>query len=357
MRKWIHPYRQQALDQLSFLEVSKGTFIKGSGDQALLPVYSPRLIQYMKKGDENVVPANLFYEGMVIVLAADPNFESAGLYIRILGQEENLLQQLKESAAVIQETDAVVGASFAILILDLDPKDVSSLIYLLLRYHAEQMMGEVNAVLDELLTIDWEKIETDDLDLMAAFLIQQNRKEEAESLFSYIDGQRKEEMSEEGRLIYQELLTEKSNRAMQQALNQQNFDGAVKLFTEIPQQNRTPLHYFYYGEAQQGLGHFPQSIVSLTKAMEGGIHKSDLYNDLAIAYYLSQQVEQAAEVVEEGLGHFPTDENLLYNGVVYSLQLEKEEKAKHYLKQLQKIEIKDVEIAASVEELSRYMKD
>lgn len=358
MRQWIHPYREQALEQLSFLEAEKAALAKAApGEKILLPVYTPRLIQYMKTGNEDVIPATLFYEGIVILLAADPEFKQAEEYIHLLSQEKELLKHLKESATVVENQDGILGASYHMLILDLEPERVESLIYLLMQYHGANNKEALQDVLQKILQINPEQIKTDDLELIASFCIQEQQYDDATHVFAYLEDERKSEMSDEAKTMAQEFRVQQHQSKMEEALNRQDFSGAMRIYDEIALQDRKGIHYFLYGEAQQGLGHFPQSIVSLTKAIEEGVDRSDAFNDLSIAYYLSQQVDQAYEVARQGLERYPDNEKLLYNLLVFLLQLEEVEEAKNIFHVLQTMELKDEEIQSNVAQLSQYFEE
>lgn len=350
---YVFPNRDAVLDELSFLEWKDHRLFESlSVDPAPMPILTGKLIERMKSGEESEIPPGLYIEGMVLLLAADPDFPHADTYRAILSRDPGMIAALKEQMMTMFREKDTSAFLYALALVSLVPED-----------------STVTAVLAQGL-FTWDGINAHDDISHLLRIVREDRSSSAETnliaasaamaigdmaLGEHLledvrstDAQQEREVAEQ---MLADIRRDQRIDSARQAMNRQDFEGAIRLIMEVSKADRTALDFFLLGESQQGLGLFVQSIENLARAIDMGCEEKDAYNDLSIAYYLSNRFDEAIDVAEWGLNLWPNDEKLMFNQLIYLLQADRVEEARTILDQLRAMEIEDEEIRESLEEM------
>lgn len=349
--RYIHPDRTSVLDSLSFLEWKDSTrFRELHIDPVPMPVPTDALIECMKTSHS--VPAELYIEGMLLLLAADPEFVHAEAYREILSQDKKMIRTIADRALDKIAGNDRTALSDAIAVLEIDPESATAQAALVWGYAAIDPMlyeKEIRFLSDSFYQNEnaSEKAKI----RMAHFYFQADEIDRAENLLTSITYDNERMPSEEELHLLNRIRIRKREKEGQILLNRQEFEKVIDELASIYPEEKTARIHFLIGEAQQGMGAFKQSIASLETAIELGIEEADAYNDLSIAHYLLSDYRNAIQVAEMARERFGNNERILYNLLVYYLQDESVDKATKVFETLRMMEIRDPEIRKSLESL------
>lgn len=330
------PHSKEWLDELSFLEQKNA--------EIPLPAYTPHLIEVMKTVQEEHLPWMLFVEGMLIVLAANPDFIYADVYRNWLLQDEKILPSLRHTMNELADSGNAMAFPYAhaLYAQQPDPETAAALAFLYLtegdeqnaRFFAEHTKGNNPVAMARLLTV-YQRLEDDDkTGQMLTRLIEEN----APGTEFYRSQLR----------VLQQKVAEKE---AEEALRKNDFHAAVRTIDDLGETLLTGRLFYLRGTAQQGLGFFEASIRDLVHAIEEEFGPPEVYNDLSIAYYLTGAHEEAIQTLQEGLAKTKHDERMLYNLFVYAIQSDRTDIALEALETLRQIEITDPQIRADIDRI------
>lgn len=331
------PEKEAWLAELSFLE--------RVNNPVPMPVYTPHLIEIMKTTQEEALPWTLFVEGMVILLAADPDFRYAKEYKDQLKQDPAVLAALREKMQDLADANHPMAFPFALTLYTIEEDAVSASILAALFLPFDEKTAHRMSLVAET---------TDESFVLARLLpvyqqLQMDKKREA--LLTKLLA-----LDAPGDELYRRQLHQlQQNRIEQQAeaaLSREDFHETVRQVDDAGEAMRSGKMYALRGLANQGLGLFDASIRDLEQAIDKQYETPELLNDLSIAYYLTGQAEEAISVLEEGIQKHGTDERLLYNLFVYAIQTDRTDLAVETLETLRSIEISDPQIRSDVERIT-----
>lgn len=322
------PDKKRWLESLSFLEQKDGL--------EPLPVYTPNLIEVMKTGSEENLPWTLFVEGMLILLAADPDFAHAQAYREKLSSDPALLPLIRQRLDELAELRHPLAFPFAVGLYAMAPdqKTAALLSALYLSEDPEESLRLFDAAKS-----------TDDPEALKRLLpvARQLKPEETERLLAGLI-----EKDPAGAQLYRgQLHVLQQERALteaQKALEREDFHRVIEIADDIGETLRTPELTALRGTANQGLGLFDASIRDLEEAIQKGAASPERYNDLSIAYYLTGDAEQAIETLLEGIRILGEDERMRYNLFVYGMQTDRTDLAAESLEKLRQMHIRDPQI-------------
>lgn len=351
MRHYPLPERKEALNELSFLDWKDPALFHALGIEPVpMPVRTDRLIVLMKQTKDDVIPSAFYIEGMILLLAADPNFPHAAAYRSILAKEEDHIARMEETVQKLAESDDPNLIPLAIYLLSISKNSVAAAI--LARYYAQLdprlYRGSILSLVERI--VNAPNPSADDKQIAANLLFIVGEMDRAEHILEEIAYDPKTPAPEDASEMLHSIRVEKAVRSAKEALNQQRYEEVIGELTALSPADRNDIVYFLLAEAQQGLGLYRQSIGNFEKAIELGIEDIDAFNDLSIAHYLTDDVEAAVRVLEEARVRFGNDERILYNLMIYKMQLNELDEANQIYEKLLRMDIRDPEIKRSLEE-------
>ena len=349
--KYLNPYRERILEELSFLEwTDTRLFESVEAKPVPMPVRTDALIQQMKQADE--LPPALYLEGMVLLLSADPDFVHADTYRRILSKEKGVAAALSRRAFEWRvEEDNLRALSYALTAFQLNPNDSLAKALIAVLY-AEDGSNHSPAIrrLSEEVALD-EAAEPDSRELIARLYFAQGDYARAESVLSRIVYEKGSERPASTSELLREIRNKKYEQEARYALNRGDYQAVIDDLHDMDPEEKTGETWFHLAQAHQGLGDFSNSIPLMENAISGGYIHVDAYNDLSIAHYMSGNLEDAIHVSLRARELFGDDERVLYNLLIYRLQQEAYEEAQELLEKLQAMNIADPEIRKSLDSL------
>ncbi len=330
------PNREDWLRELSFLEQKK--------EDLPLPVYTPHLIEVMKTVKEDHLPWSLFVEGMVILLAADPDFIHGKTYRERLESDPQLLSVLREKMNELAETHHPLALPYALTLfrMEEEPQAASALAF----YLAASSPALALQLADQ-------AAESRDPVVLHRVLSVYNRIGQTARQEEVL--QRLIEEHAPGEEMYRAQLSslqrQKAEEETEAALRKEDFHQAINAVDQVGEMDRTGRLYALRGTANQGLGLFQASIHDFLQALDRGYSTPEIYNDLSIAYYLTGNTEEAIRTLQEGLEKVGEEERMLYNLLVYAIQADRTELAVDTLNKLKDRDIADPRIREDVEKI------
>lgn len=112
-------------------------------------------------------------------------------------------------------------------------------------------------------------------------------------------------------------------------MNKADFESAIRLLTNSISHEKRADAFYYLGLCYQNIQQVEKSIYAFSQALEYNADFKELYNDLAVSFYLNGDTREALNTIEEGLVKYKDDVSLLYNRIQINLSLDKTKEAKN----------------------------
>lgn len=333
----VDKYFHKFTDNIGFIEIKKdankpGTLIRGEA----YPIYKKSVMPgYIESKFAHGFSAEDILDGIVILLASDPEFPQRGHYLDIL---ENLIDNVydyigRRGIELNQREDerAILYSRFSYLYNKSDSFSVYNYGRLLYLYSKRDRLGflaeESIRVLEEL-TIEDEGFP---LAYYQLGLIEEDRHRNAKAYLYYkkaLEKAKDENMVEEIRTKLEWISPEANLELGIDAMARGDLEKALEYFTLSKKTRDGAVVNYYLGKVFQTLEKYNDSRHYYDDAIELGGEFKELFQDYSILLFSNGDYKGAISIVSKGIDINPLDPYLLYNRLVFLINIGQVDKAR-----------------------------
>lgn len=308
-----------------------------------LPVYIDDMKTGIMTGQmQEEISLEKFLDGMIINIGVDPDFIHADEYKIILNKYIPDIARYTASKALSSD-DSDKSLLFLRGGYILNPEDNYNS-YLYARYlwpiafnleeeNADEFVKESLKILQDIIARD--------NDFAIAYYelgnIYKNLGEYIKARSYYNNALQKTDSPEAMDEIRDKLTEINDNAEVEEALyfiGKSRYDDAIKKLTGLLSNKKRADAYYYLGVAYQNIGQYDNSIMAFENALDAGADFREVYNDYGVSLYLREKPYEALNIIEEGLGKYPSDPRLSYNKIQINLVIGNINKAKEDIEEL-----------------------
>lgn len=380
MNKIIEEYFKQYVTRVGFLELREGTSINIGeleiDDDIPLPIIEKSIYEGVKKEVtsetdnklEESIDSKYIVEGIVNLLGTDKNFEHNKLYLDILKEQgDNIEEYIFYLAMKDLEDGRTIDAAIKFrTILLLNDKHVKAKFNYgltleligLEKIDKEEDNGQIfidgsTRTFEDLLNIEpdfaypyyklgfhyknsgqylkasliWEKF----LERSEEDILKQNVREEIEII--------EDDRNMETGLTY--LMYEDYDKAL---------ESLLKLLPKYKDQWNVNM---LVGRAYSGLAEYKLAEDYYKASINSGEEVSDPYNELAILYFNREDYKAAFDILSQAIGKIDNDHKLYFNRALAAIQINKIDVALNDLTTIEDMDIEDQELLLTVKDIKR----
>lgn len=308
-----------------------------------LPVYIDDMKTGIMTGQmQEEISLEKFLDGMIINIGVDPDFIHADEYKVILNNYIPAISKYTASKALASD-----NIDKSLLFLRggyiLNPEDnYNSYLYARYLWPIAFDLEEENAdeFVKESLKILQDIISRDQNFAIAYYElgnIYKNLGEYIKARSYYNNALQKTDSPEAMDEIRDKLTEINDNAEIEEALyfiGKSRYDDAIKKLTGLLSNKKRADAYYYLGVAYQNIGQYDNSIMAFENALDAGADFREVYNDYGVSLYLREKPYEALNIIEEGLGKYPSDPRLSYNKIQINLVIGNINKAKEDIEEL-----------------------
>ena len=338
MNNYFRKYTEN-LAYLNLKETSSNQLLKDLD----LPVYIDDMKTGIMTGQmQEEISLEKFLDGMIINIGVDPDFIHADEYKVILNKYIPDISKYTPSKAL-----ASYDRDKSLLFLRggyiLNPEDnYNSYLYARYLWPIAFNLEEENAdeFVKESLKILQDIISRDQNFAIAYYElgnIYKNLGEYIKARSYYNNALQKTDSPEAMDEIRDKFTEINDNAEIEEALyfiGKSRYDDAIKKLTGLLSNKKRADAYYYLGVAYQNIGQYDNSIMAFENALDAGADFREVYNDYGVSLYLREKPYEALNIIEEGLGKYPSDPRLSYNKIQINLVIGNINKAKEDIEEL-----------------------
>lgn len=338
----MNDYFRKYTENLAYLNLKDS-----SSNELLKDLDLPVYIDDMKTGImtgqmQEEISLEKFLDGMIINIGVDPDFIHADEYKVILNNYIPDISKYTASKALASD-DSDKSLLFLRGGYILNPEDNYNS-YLYARYlwpiafnleeeNADEFVKESLKILQDIIARD--------NDFAIAYYelgnIYKNLGEYIKARSYYNNALQKTDSPEAMDEIRDKLTEINDNAEIEEALyfiGKSRYDDAIKKLTGLLSNKKRADAYYYLGVAYQNIGQYDNSIMAFENALDAGAEFREVYNDYGVSLYLREKPYEALNIIEEGLGKYPSDPRLSYNKIQINLVIGNINKAKEDIEEL-----------------------
>ena len=346
--------------------------LKESADYELLndlplPIYVSDMQSGILTGQmADKIDVEIFLQGMLINIGADPEFIHNGEYKSIIA---HYIPDVSKYTASISLNIADEDIDKALLLLRagylLNPLDNYNA-YLYARLLWPRAYEVEDKFKDDFIRESLEILQSilnKDNNFAIAYYelgnIYANLGEYVKSRNYYNNALRKTDTDEACNEIRDRLSEINDNAEIEEALyfiGKGNYNEAIIKLTGLLSNKKRADAYYYLGVAYQNIEQYENSIMAFENSLDSGAEFREIYNDYAISLYVSGKEIEALDLIDEGLLKYPSDPRLAYNKIQINLTLGNLSRAKEDIEELLTFDDLSDEIRANLMTIKNQFK-
>ncbi|MDO4662347.1 MAG: tetratricopeptide repeat protein [Tissierellia bacterium] len=334
----IDEYFKKYTDDLLFLELKDKNIYKEL-ESLPLAIYSKDFSKQVIRGDmANSIKFETIIEGMLITIASDSDFPYRDKYIEVLEKHIKNIASYTATKAMDYEKESpeksllLLRAGYIINPFDkYNSYNYARRLWPLAYEVEEKKKGEFIKtsidILQQIISMD----EDFPLSYYELGNLYRNLGEYVKSRSYYNKALQKVDNEIAKQEIREKLMEIEQNAQIEEAvyyIGKSDYNSAIKLLTKILSEEKRADAYYYLAVCYQNISEYDKSIEAFKNAIKQKGEFKEIYNDMAISYYLNKKPLEAIEVINIGLEKYPEDPKLIYNRLQINLSIGNIDKAK-----------------------------
>ncbi|MDO4595015.1 MAG: tetratricopeptide repeat protein [Tissierellia bacterium] len=319
----INDYFKTFSDKLLYLNLKENSQYESLKDLEL-PIYSKDFSEKIKTNElENSLSLETIIDGMLINIAIDPNFKYVDDYIELVQKYvKSIADYTATKAMEFEKVDEIKATLFYRAGYIINPfnnynaynyaRKLWPIAYNQKEKDKEQFISSAIEILQTIIARD-EEFPLSYYELANIYV---NLGEYVKARNYYNNALRNVENELAKEEIRSKLEQIEDNANIEQAIyyiGKSNYNEAIRLLTKTIAKTKRPDAYYYLAVCYQNINQLENSIQEFLNALDKGGEFKEIYNDLAVSYYLNKENDKALKVLDHALKKYPEDPKLQYN--------------------------------------------